>query len=249
MPTLSTLAGEAVREVPISGVSIEGCGQLGVAHNGLHEKTEGAWGPAAARVLSVCCCRACQKCWLVRGLDPAEVVGRLRAGLDAVQNGVLPGEAGMDEILGEQLAAELLATRIAGQDVARDQVLQTLREVAPGVRVTVHGQPDQWATGPSPALTVRAASQVDAVLVPAWSAVPATYRAIAGARSLAPDPVSVAAYVSVLPPIDPGTVGAHTDALVAAGADELHLYHLGLATQARLELLGELARRQRVSDR
>ena len=46
---IATLAGEAVREVPIAGVSIEGLGQLGVAHNGLHEKTDGAYGPAAAR--------------------------------------------------------------------------------------------------------------------------------------------------------------------------------------------------------
>ena len=241
---IATLAGEAVREVPISGVSIEGCGQLGVAHNGLHEKTDGVYGPAAGRVLSVCCCTACRKSWLVRGLDPAEVVGRLRAALEAVQNGVLPGDAGMEELLGEQLAAELLATRIAGQDVARDQVLRALREVAPAARVTMHGQPDQWATGPSPALTAQAAGQVDAVLVPAWSPGPATNRAIAGARSLAPEAVSVAAYVSVLPPIDPGTVGAHTDALIEAGADELHLYHLGLATQARLEVLGELATRR-----
>jgi len=107
----------------------------------------------------------------------------------------------------------------------------------------VHGQADPWATGPSPAVTARAAGEVDAVLVPAWSAAPATYEAIAAARRLAPDLVSVAAYVTVLPPIDPGSIGGHTDALLAAGADELHLYHLGLATPARLELLGELARR------
>ena len=44
---VTTLAGEAVREVPIAGVSVEGLGQLGVAHNGLHEKTDGAYGPGS----------------------------------------------------------------------------------------------------------------------------------------------------------------------------------------------------------
>jgi hypothetical protein len=240
---ITTLAREAVREVPIAGLSIEGLGQLGVAHNGLHEKTDGAYGPAAARVLSVCCCSGCGKGWLSRGLDPAEVVGRLREALAAVQDGGLPSDAGMDEILGDQLAAELLATRHAGQDVARGRVLAALREVAPAARVTLHGQADPWATGPSPAVTAQAAGQVDAILVPAWNAGPATCEAIAAARALAPPSVSVAAYVTVLPPADPGTVGAHTDALLAAGADELHLYHLGLATQARLDVLGELVRR------
>jgi hypothetical protein len=246
---LATLAGEAVRDVPIAGVSIEGLGQLGVAHNGLHEKTDGAYGPAAGRVLSVCCCGACRKGWLARGLDPAEVVGRLREALMAVQDGGFAADAGMAEILGEQLAAELLATRLASQDVARARVLGALAEVAPAARVTLHGQADPWATGPSPAVTAQAAGEVDAILVPAWGAGAPTYEAIAAARALAPEAVSVAAYVTVLPPADPGTVGAHTDALIAAGADELHLYHLGLATQKRLDVLGELAARRGGSDR
>jgi len=242
---VTTLAAEAVREVPIVGVCVEGLGQLGVAHNGLHEKTDGAYGPAAQRILSVCCCSACQNSWLARGLDRPEVIRRLRDGLAAVQAGTFSSHAGMAEILGDELAAELLATRLSSQDVARAQVLGALREVAPQARVTVHGQADPWATGPSPALTAQAAGQVDAVLVPAWGAAPATYEAIATARELVPDSVSVAAYVSVLPPTDPDALGAHTDALIAAGADELHLYHLGLATQARLAVLGELARRHR----
>ena len=50
------------------------------------------------------------------------------------------------------------------------------------------------------------------------------------------------AYVSVLPPADPGTVLAHARAVLTAGADELHLYHLGLANRSQLDRLGELAR-------
>jgi hypothetical protein len=115
--------------------------------------------------------------------------------------------------------------------------------------VTLHGQADPWATGPSPAVTAQAAGEVDAILVPAWGAGRPTYQAIAAVRALAPEAVSVAAYVTVLPPADPDTVGAHTDALIAAGADELHLYHLGLATQAGLDVLGELAARRGDSDR
>ena len=87
MRYIATLAGEAVREVPIAGVSIEGLGQLGVAHNGLHEKTDGAYGPAAQRILSVCCCAPAkgpgsQGVWI-----RTEVIGRLRDALAAVQAG------------------------------------------------------------------------------------------------------------------------------------------------------------------
>jgi len=32
-------------------------------------------------------------------------------------------------------------------------VFQALADVAPGARITLHGQPDPWATGPSPAVT------------------------------------------------------------------------------------------------
>jgi hypothetical protein len=46
----------------------------------------------------------------------------------------------------------------------------------------------------------------------------------------------------VLPPVDLAAVPAHAAAVLAAGADELHLYHLGLATRRQLAVLGEVAR-------
>ena len=246
----TTLAVEAVRDVAVSGVSVEGLGQLGVAHNGLHEKTDGAYGSAAQRVLSVCCCAGCQKTWATAGLDSSEVVDRLRAALLAVQQGTQPAAATMAQLLGDELAAALLAARHASQSAVRRMVFQALADVAPGARITLHGQPDPWATGPSPAVTDAVfgaefevgAGRVGAVLVPAWPATPATYSSIGDARRLAPRTVSVGAYVTVLPPADPGTVLAHARTVLAAGADELHLYHLGLANRSQLDRLGELAR-------
>ena len=81
--------------------------------------------------------------------------------------------------------------------------------------------------------------------MPAWIDAPATREAIAAARELAPDPVSVGAYVTVLPPADPDTIDEHVGALIAAGADELHLYHLGLVNRERLAVLGRLASLER----
>ncbi|MGH8794707.1 MAG: hypothetical protein ACRDXX_18930, partial [Stackebrandtia sp.] len=74
----ATLAAEAVRDVEVDAVSLEACGQLGVAHGGHHEKTDGAWTAEAARLLSICCCDACRDAWRARGLDGDEVLARLR---------------------------------------------------------------------------------------------------------------------------------------------------------------------------
>lgn len=237
---VATLATEAVRDVPISGVSVEGLGQMGFAHNGPHEKTDGAYGPAAQRILSVCCCRACQDAWGEKGLDPRLVIVGLREALDEAQNGDHP-DASVQDLLGDN-ANHVLATRLRHQDLARRQVIAALREVAPQARLTLHGQADPWATGPSPAFTAEAAGECDSILVPAWGINNTTYTAVADARALAPDNVSIGAYVTVLPPAGLAALPAHTDGLVDAGADELHLYHLGLATTERLDALGAIAR-------
>ncbi|MET0863118.1 MAG: hypothetical protein ABWZ98_02175, partial [Nakamurella sp.] len=239
---IALLAAEAVRDLPVSGLSLESCGQLGFAHNGLHEKTIGAYSQAAERVLSVCCCAGCRRDWTAAGADPGQVVAGLRQALDVAQNGAVGAAATMEVLLGAELAGLLLATRLGNQDRARAQVLAALRDVAPSARLTIHGQPDPWATGPSPAVTAGALADVDAVLVPAWIDSQTTRDAIGSARRLAPTGVGVGAYVTVLPPADPTTVVDHAAALVAAGADELHLYHLGLANQSQLDVLGRIAR-------
>jgi len=238
---VTTLAVEAVRQVDITGVSVEGCGQLGAVHQAAHEKTDGAYGPAAGRLLSVCCCGGCRRGWAAAGRVPAEVVDRLRAAVVALQAGQQPGDAPMADLLGTELATILLDTRLAAQDQARSAVLAALREVAPTARITLHGQPDPWATGPSPAVTATAAAGVATVLVPAWIDAPASRAAVRDARALAPGTVAIGAYVTVLPPADLATIDKHVASLCAAGADELHLYHLGLANAERLDVLTRLA--------
>jgi hypothetical protein len=57
------------------------------------------------------------------------------------------------------------------------------------------------------------------------------------ARALVANGVNVAAYVSLLGPIERQGL----DVRVRAGADELHLYHFGLANEEQLELFSLLA--------
>ncbi|GIG66556.1 hypothetical protein [Phytomonospora endophytica] len=226
----ATLAAEAIRDAPADAVSLEACGQLGVTHLSHHEKTDGAWTPEAARSLSVCCCAACAAAWSGRGLDPAEVTAALRAAVH--------GEAvGAPEPLDAAVEAQILGGRHASADRLRAQVLAAIREVTPDIPVTLHANPDPWATGPSPGITPAALSEVDALLVPAWPTIAATADAIADAARLG---IPVDAYVTVLSPAAEDEVLPHVERLVAAGARRLSLYHLGLAPRWKQPLFAEV---------
>lgn len=229
-----TLAAEAVRDAPVDGVSLEACGQLGVTHAGTHEKTDGAWTPDAARWLSVCCCAACRTAWSARGLDPAGVLTTLRGAVHAQAHGT-PGPS-----VSAAIAAALLAARHETADRLRAQILDGVRSAAPDAVLTLHAQPDPWATGPSPGLTPGAAKDVDRLLVPAWPTAPASAATVAAAVATG---TPVDAYVTVLPPAPPSDLPAHVDRLLAAGASGIALYHLGLAPRAGQALLAALATR------
>jgi len=137
----TTLAAEAIRDAPVSGVSLESCGQMGIAHLGCHEKTDGAYTPLQQRLLSICCCDAC-------GIPAAQI-------RTLFEEGTAPPES-------------VLERRHTATDRLRAAVLQAVQSHAPNASVTLHAQADPWATGPSPGLTPSAAADVDAVLMPCW---------------------------------------------------------------------------------
>lgn len=175
-----------------------------------------------ATLLSICCCAACQAAWTAGGLVPAEVVAALR---EAVRD---PAAEPSEKVL-----AALLEIRHRHTDQLRAQVLAGL----PDLPVTLHAQPDPWATGPSPGLTATAEDDADALLVPCWPVTEASYEAV---RQAATTGLPVDAYVTVLPPADPAVLAGHVRRLKEAGAGRLSLYHLGLAPAWRQELFGTL---------
>ncbi|MEV4642373.1 hypothetical protein AB0J80_33985 [Actinoplanes sp. NPDC049548] len=221
----ATLAAEALRGVRVDAVSLEACGQLGADHLGHHEKTAGAFTAYERRLLSVCCCTACRTAWQRAGADDALMVRSLR---EALRGG---------PPLDEERAALVLAARHEHTDALRAEVLTAVHSAAPGVPVVLHASPDPWATGPSPGLTLTAAADVDALLVPAWPADPATATLISDA-TLYGRPLD--AYVTVLSEVDRDTLLAHVRRLREAGADRFSLYHLGLAPAGRQGLFADL---------
>ena len=235
-----TLAAEAVRGVEVRGVSIEACGQLGIAHVGPHEKTDGAYPGIGDTLMSIDCAPRQLAAWSERGVDAEKVVSKLRDGVDALTGGSMDPGSTIEDVLSSEEASAVLATRHSDADHLRREVLTAVRLEAPSARVTLHGHPDPWKTGPSPALTDSAADQVDAVLVSAWPSTAETVSVIERTRAKVGGRVAVGAYVSVLPPKKLDEIGDHVAAAVGAGADELHLYHLGLVNTPQLDALGSI---------
>ncbi|MEU6134882.1 hypothetical protein [Nocardioides sp. NPDC047086] len=224
-----TLAAEAVRDTPTSTAILEACGQLGFGHGGHHEKTDGAYDEATQQLLSICCCAACREDWAGRGLDAEATVAALRAATGVNPSGATVDASTLDTIL---------ASRHAAADELRHRVIAAVREAASDVvEIALHAQPDPWATGASPGLTPTTADDVDLVVSFCW---PTTEASMETGRRLVEavsGKAAAAAYVTVLPPTTEDDLGGHLRALLDAGIDQIHLYHLGLAGADRQHLL------------
>ena len=232
------LAAESLRDLDVDGVLLEAWGQLGVVHDGHHEKTAQAWSATAERLLSVCCCAACRRDWTAVGLDETEVVDELRRAVRAVAAG---GEAELPD--GLELMLAVIRTTAAARNLTG--IVAAVGTAAPGTRVMVHAHPSDWSMAPLSAVALT--ENVDVVQVSAWETGADAATDVAAAVDAAPDGVAVAAYVSVLPPATADQLDEHVARIAEAGAAELHLYHLGLAPLRLMERMRGLIARFRAA--
>lgn len=222
----ATLTAESVAGLELSSVLLEACGPLGGVHQHQHEKTDGVWAPATARLLSICCCDACAEGWT--GLDPSAVRETLRA---EVQRLIATADLSVveDRLPGE-LKEKLLSGRQQATDALRAAVLAVLE---PGTRIVLHGALDPWVTGALPGLTPTAADDAETVVLQNWAPGQASVDAVAAARRALPDRVAIGSYITAVAASAVPDIAAYVGELAKAGAAELHLYHLGLAGPAR----------------
>ncbi|WP_372665639.1 hypothetical protein [Amycolatopsis kentuckyensis] len=215
---------ESVAGLELASVILEACGPLGAVHQHQHEKTDGVWAPAVARLLSICCCAACAASW---DLDADTVRAQL---VEEVRRLVATGDLGVTaDGLPPSLTSMLLRGRQEATDALRASVLAQLPA---GVRVVLHGALDPWVTGALPGLTPSAADDVDAVVLFGWA--PATgAEAVAAAREALPERVAIGSYITAVAAAPVPDIAAYAGELAKAGAAELHLYHLGLAGPGR----------------
>ncbi|MEU8242299.1 hypothetical protein AB0C07_28955 [Actinoplanes missouriensis] len=205
-----TLVEEVVRAGAPDGLIVEACGPMGVGHQSEHEKTAGAgWDALDERLLSICFCSACTELMT----DP----DRARSAVAAA--------VGSGRFVPDEVAADVLEVRSAVTAALRDEVVFAARGAG---RLGFFADTDPWAVGPSAHVLEKA----DLYVASAWDASASRVASLRGAVA-----GRVGAYVTILPPTVPDADQLTRDwqALIDAGADELHLYHAGLASAARLD--------------
>jgi hypothetical protein len=238
----ATLVSEVATITGVDSMVVEACGPLGVAHQSQHEKTAGAdWTETDERLLSICFCTACCAGYGERGVHPEAIAHRVRT---VVGSGAVDIESAL-----EGLGSAVQAVRREGMFALRDDVVQGAQ--SNGVaRLSFHATLDPWATGPAAAL-VDDSLAVDAYVAHCWSHARESVERVSDLAAGLMGRAVVGAYCTILPPVAPRAdeLLAHWESLVSAGARELHLYHAGMASAARLDAAAEALAALRDSDR
>lgn len=217
-----TLVEEILRSAAVRGLVLESCGPMGIDHAWKHDKLEFAeWDEARRRLLSLCFCRACSARYAAAGIDSEQLSQVVRTGVDS-------GSGTIEDCLGEGLAAEVAAVRTGIAAQFRNLLVARSRSIDPGVRITVHGSGDPWATGSFATVAPAVGDELDGIVASCWDQ-DAGARRIADLRAVANSGTHIGAYLR----LDRGwSVGDATDRrlqeYLTSGMSELHLYHLGL---------------------
>jgi hypothetical protein len=223
------------------GLILEAVGPLGFSHQNRHEKTEGAeYSPWVQALLSLCFCEACSAAYEKRGLPAAAHQSQVRATVIESEDPELT--VGTASNAADFLP--LLEVRWDATAALLDQCLAAVKASGSSPRISLHASPDPWNTGPFVPVEALHRSRLweqrgdVTAVVPCWGS-PSDGALTVEAMSAAG--VRVGAYVLALPPkaSDGGGLASEWGALYAAGADELHVYHLGLASTRRLSAISQ----------
>ncbi|MEI7030012.1 hypothetical protein [Streptomyces pratensis] len=237
---LVELAAEAAARPGARGVELESCGWYGFAHLHAHDKVAGVGlGDAAQYLMSLCFCADCRTGYGDEGCDPGELAAAVRSALEPAWSGSGSAEAGregVEKLLGPRLADASLRWRVRAARAFQESVVAAVRAAAPpGFQVLLHADPIPYRTGanvgvdPDHVLTVA-----DGVVLPCTGP-DAVREAVLG--PFAGRAGVLAANFGVVTAMGGSPRTLERDAAHAAslGADQLRLYHAGLASGPDLE--------------
>ncbi len=238
------------------GIILEACGPMGFGHQSVHEKTGGAdWTSVQAALLSLCFCPACVPGYA----DPDRLRALVRSGVDGLPaspgEGPAPGlpasakasgaarpAGSVEETLGD--SADGVRDRRTGLAASlRARLVAAVRELAPGLPIRTHANPDPWAAGPFATLHAGDPS-LDGLVAMCWGTPEEATSNLERLSANLAEGQRLGAYALFLPPKPAAAedLAASFAAFTKAGADELHLYHVGLASPARMSALSEALR-------
>jgi hypothetical protein len=246
------LAAEVAAQPYIDGIELESCGWYGFDHLHAHDKTGGIQFDADTKfLLNLCFCAACNASYAAHGLYGLR--DAVRAALAPVFLGTAPSATLSAELL---KAVSDLRIELASQ--FREVVIAAIRSVRPDLPILLHTTSDALAAGANPgaapdgsfgAVLQCGGVRTDAAL--------ANLRAYAEALAKAGNPQAeqpqqprpqqpqpLAATVNIVSGMGCQRAGL-TDWITEireAGAEELRLYHAGLASAADLAAVKETVR-------
>ncbi len=241
---LVDLAAEAAVRGGAAGTELESCGWYGFAHLHAHDKIAGVGlGDAAQYLMSLCFCPDCRAGYGSQGLDAGELAQAVRRALEPVWSGPGAPEAGWDgveKLLGADLAAATLGWRTQVARGLQESVVAAVRAAAPsGFQVLLHADPAPYRSGANVGVDPEhVLSVADGVVLPCSGG--------DGARETVLGPFAgrggvIAANLTVVRGMggSPGTLERDAAHAASLGANQLRLYHAGLASGPDLEAVAE----------
>ncbi|MYQ80171.1 MULTISPECIES: hypothetical protein [unclassified Streptomyces] len=247
---LVDLAAEAAVREGARGTELESCGWYGFAHLHAHDKVAGVGlGDAAQYLMSLCFCAVCRAGYAGQGLDPEELGAAVRRALAPVWSGSGSPDAGWDavgKLLGADLAEATLRWRTEVARSLQEAVTGAVRAAAaPGFQVLLHADPAPYRCGANVGVDPgHILSVADGVVLPCTGA-DAVREAVLGPFAGRGSDAVVAANLTVVRGMGGSPDTLERDAAHAAslGANQLRLYHAGLASDPDLaKVAGALSR-------
>ncbi|MGW6209333.1 hypothetical protein ACWF9B_37530 [Streptomyces sp. NPDC055089] len=245
---LVDLAAEAAVRDGARGTELESCGWYGFAHLHAHDKVGGVHlGDAAQYLMSLCFCPDCRAGYDGQGLDAAELIRAVRDALEPVWAGSGAPEAGwggIEKLLGADRAAATLRYRTEVARGLQESVVAAVRAAAaPGFQVLLHADPAPYRSGANVGVDPEhILSVADGVVLPCTGG-DAGREAVLG--PFAGRGGVLAANFTVVRGMGgiPATLERDAAHAASLGANQLRLYHAGLASGPDLEAVtGALSR-------
>jgi hypothetical protein len=244
------LAAEAAVRPGTRGTELESLGWYGLGHLHAHDKIGGVRLDGADRyLLSLCFCTACRTGYVGLGLDPEKLRGAVLRALEPVWDGRgVPARAGdsgraaewagVERLLGPERAEATLAWRGRVARETQEAAIDAVRVHAePGFQVLLHADPALHRCGANAGVDpAHILGEADGVVLPCTGGAAEVLEPFADHRT---DSSVIAANFTVVAGMggSPRTLAADAAHAAELGANELRLYHAGLAAEADLAVV------------
>jgi hypothetical protein len=255
---LVRLAAEAATRPGARGCELESCGWYGLAHLHAHDKIAGVALDAAGELLmSLCFCDRCRDGYAAYGAEPDDLRAAVTAALGPYWDGAAAAPPAAAEavaaagtwariagLLGAERAAAVLGWRRAAATRLQREAVAAVRAEAPdsAFRVLLHASPEPYACGANAGVDpAEVLTFADGLVLPCTGGPAARTAALEPCVPHRRPRTTLAANLTVVSGMGgtPATLAEDAAHAAELGADELRLYHGGLASAADLAKVAE----------